>query len=68
MKAYGGAGIRELIGIFILSLIGKKYDSENIGLCRDNGLSIFRNASRPRLGKIKNHTESFQRKNVKCYY
>ena len=57
MKVYDGAGICELIGIFILSLIGKKYGSESIGLCRDNGLSIFRNASRPRLGKIKKHTQ-----------
>ena len=57
MKAYDGAGICELIGIFILSLIGKQYDSENIELCRDNGLSIFRNTSRPSLGKIKKHTQ-----------
>ena len=30
MRAYDGAGICEIIGIFLLSLIGKKYDSENM--------------------------------------
>ena len=32
MATYDDAEICELIGIFMLSLIGKKYDSENAGL------------------------------------
>ena len=39
--AYDGAEICELIGIFMLSLLETKYDSENIGLYRDDRLSIF---------------------------
>ena len=53
MAAYDGAEIYKLIVIFILSLIGKKYDSENIGLYSDYGLSIFKNTSGPELEKIK---------------
>lgn len=36
MGTYDSTGICEVIGTFILLLIGKKYDSENIGLCRDD--------------------------------
>ena len=49
MGAYDGAEICELIGIFMLLLIEKKYDSENIGLYRGGGLSVFRNATGPKL-------------------
>ena len=55
MGAYDGAEICELIGIFMLSLLGTKYDSKNIGLHRDDGLSIFRNVSGLELEKIKKH-------------
>ena len=65
MRAYDGTEICELIGIFVLSLIGKKYDSENIGLYRDGGLSVFRNASGPELEKIKNR--KYSKKNIRCY-
>ena len=57
MGAYDGAEICGLIGIFMLSLLGTKYDSTNIGLYRDDGLSIFRNVSGPGLEKIKKHIQ-----------
>ena len=57
MRAYDGAEIYEPIGIFMLSLLGTKYDSKNIGLYRDDGLSIFRNVSGPDLEKIKKHIQ-----------
>ena len=57
MGAYDGAEICELIGIFMLSLLGTKYGSKNIGLYRDDGLSIFRNVSGPDLEKIKKHIQ-----------
>ena len=55
MGTYDRAEICELISIFMLSLLGTKYDSENIGLHRDDGLSIFRNVTGPELEKIKKH-------------
>ena len=57
MGAYDGAEICELIGIFMLSLQGTNYDSENIGLYRDDGSSTFRNVSGPDLEKIKKHIQ-----------
>ena len=53
MGAYDGADVCELIDIYMLYLIGKKYDSKNIGLYRDNGLAVFKNVSGPTSEKKK---------------
>ena len=58
MGAYDGAEVCELIGIYMLYLIGKKYDSKNIGLYRDDGLAVFKNVSGPALEKIKKQLQS----------
>ena len=58
MGSYDGAEVCELIGIFILSLIGNKYNLNNIGLYRDGGLAVFKNTSVLQSEKIKN---SFQK-------
>ena len=41
----------------MLSLLGTRYDSKNIGLYRDDGLSIIRNVSGSDLEKIKKHIQ-----------
>ena len=45
LGAYDGAEICELVGIFMSSLLSKKFSSSNIGLYRDDGFSVFRNIS-----------------------
>ena len=45
MGSYDGTENFELVGIFTLSLLSKKYSSNNIGLYRDDELSVFRNIS-----------------------
>ena len=47
MGAYDGPEICELVGIFMLSLLGTKYDSKNIGLYRDDGLSYLETSVDP---------------------
>ena len=47
MGSYDRAGVCELIGIFMLSLIGNIYNRNNIGLYRDDGLTVFKNTSNP---------------------
>ena len=37
----------------MLYLIGKKYDSKNIGLYRDDRIAVLKNVSRPASEKIK---------------
>lgn len=46
--------------------MGKKYDSENIGLCRDDVWNLFENTSGPYLEKKKKHIQKIFKKNVKC--
>ena len=53
MGAYDGANVFELVGIFMLSLLSKKYNSYNVGLYRDDGLSVFKNISEQKAEKQK---------------
>ena len=53
MGSYDGAEVRELIDIVMLSLISNKYNPNNIGLYRDDGLAVFKNTSGPQSEKIK---------------
>ena len=45
MGSYDGAEICELVGLFILNHLGKKFGKKNIGLYRDDGLAIIKNRS-----------------------
>ena len=63
MGPYDVAEVCELIGIFLLNLLGRQYDTKNIGLYRDDGLSIFRNCSGPQMEKIKKHLQKVFKNN-----
>ena len=43
MRSYNGAEVCVLAGLFMLNELSKKFDKDNIGLYRDNGLSLFKN-------------------------
>ena len=59
LGAYHGAEVCELIGIFLLNLLGRQYDiKKHIGLYRDYGLSIFKNCSGPQMEKIKKRIQN----------
>ena len=68
MGAYDGAEICELVGIFMLSLLSKKFSFNNIGLYRDDELSVFRNISRRQVEKKKNNSKYFQRQTLTNNY
>ena len=51
--AYDPIEVCELSGIFMLSLTGNEYNSNKIGLYRDDGLAIFKNTSGRNLNKSK---------------
>ena len=53
MGAHDGTKVCELIGIYMLYLIGKKFDSKNIRLYRDDGLAVLKIVSGPASEKIK---------------
>ena len=52
MRVYDGA-VWELVGIFLLEKTIEICNKSNIGLYRDDGLSIFRNKNDTQLEKIK---------------
>ena len=53
MGSYDGAEVCELVGIYVLNIIANKYDKNNIGLYRDDGLAVFKNISGSKADKIK---------------
>ena len=63
MGVYDGAEVCELIGIFLLNLLGRQYVTKNIGLHRDYGFSIFKNCSDPQMEKIKKQLQKVCKNN-----
>ena len=53
MRSYDGAEICELDGLYILSILGKGYGIEKLGLYRDYGLVCLHNISGPASDKIR---------------
>ena len=53
MGAFDGAEICELVGTFILNSISERFNKKDIGLYRDDGLSVFKNLSGPENEKVK---------------
>ena len=53
MGACDGAEVCELVGNYFLYELSRLYEKKDIGLYRDNGLTVFKNKSGPELEKIK---------------
>ena len=53
MGSFDGAEVCELIGLFLLNNLSEKYGKNNVGLYRDNGLVLLRNASGPQSERTK---------------
>ena len=51
------------MSIFLLNLLGRQYDTKNIGLYRDDRLSVFKNGSGPQMEKIKKHLQKVFKNN-----
>ena len=63
MGTYDCAEVCELVGVFILSQLSRKYNKNNIGLYRDDGLTVFRNIIGQQEEKIKKRFQNILRKN-----
>jgi hypothetical protein len=53
MRSFDGTEICELVGLFILNHLGKRFGKENIGLYRDDGLAIIKSKSARLLDKTR---------------
>ena len=56
--AYDCAKVCKLVGIFMLNKISEKFDKNDIGLYRDDGLAVSKNISGPKLEHIKKNFQS----------
>ena len=66
MGAYDGAEVCELVGLFLLHHLSLLLGKEAVGLYRDDGLAIIRNASGPEADKTRKQVEKiFQQHNLK---
>ena len=63
MGAFDGAEICELVGTFIIDIIGTKYKKEDVGLYRDDGLAVFKNLSGPENERIKKDFQKIFKEN-----
>ena len=53
MGAFDGPEVYETVGNFLLYQLSKNYNKKDIGLYRDEGLTVFKNASGSKAEKIK---------------
>ena len=51
--SFNGAELCELVGLYILHILGEKYGKHRIGLYRDDRLACFRYTSGPQADRIK---------------
>lgn len=56
MGSYDGAETCELVGLYILHLLSATFDTGNIGLYRDDGLAVLKNANGHEADKIRKET------------
>ena len=53
MGSFDGAEVCELVGLYILHLLGSKFGNDNLGLYRDDGLACFHGIDGPTSDKIR---------------
>ena len=64
MGAYDGAEVCELVGTFLLTLLSRKYNKNDIGLYRDDGLAVFKDMNGQRNKKLKRIFKRHSKKKV----
>ena len=57
MDAYDGAEVCELVGRYILNVLSKKYNKNNFGLYRDDGLAVLKNKSGLQSEQVKKNIQ-----------
>ena len=69
MGACDGAEVCEFVGSFLLHQLSNKYNKKEVGLYRDDGLTVFKNKSGPQAERIKKDFQNIFRENdfKHCY-
>ena len=61
MGAYDGAEVCELVGTYMLNVLSKKYNKNDFGLYRDDGLAVLKNKSGPQSEQVKKISRRYLR-------
>ena len=65
MGSFDRAEVCKLIGLFLLNILSEKYGKNNVGLYRDDGLVLLRNANGPQSEWTrKDITQEFKKQGV----
>ena len=62
MGAYDSAELCKLVCIFMLNKVSEKYNKNDVGLYRDDGMAEFKNISGPESERIKKNFQSLFKK------
>ena len=57
-----GAEVCEVVGTYMLNLLSKKYNKNNFGLYRDDGLAVLKNKSGPQSEQVKKNIQKIFKK------
>ena len=57
MGAYDGAKLCEFVDTCMLNLLPKKYNKNDFGLYRDDGLAVLKNKSGPQSEQVKKNIQ-----------
>ena len=57
MGAYNGAEVCQLVGTYLLNILSKKYNKNDLGLYCDDGLAVLKNKSGPQSQQVKRHMQ-----------
>ena len=57
MGAYDGAELCELVGTYMLNVLSKKYNKNDFGLHRDEGLVVLKNKSGSKSEQVKKNIQ-----------
>ena len=57
MGAYNGAKVCELLGTYMLNVLSKKYNKNDLSLYRDHGLAVLKNKSGPQSEQVKKNIQ-----------
>ena len=57
MGAYDGAEVCELVGTYMLNALSRKYNKNDFGLYRDDGLAVLKNKSGLQSEQVKKNIQ-----------
>ena len=57
MDVYAGVEVCELVGTYMLNLLSKKYNKNDFGLYRDDGLAVLKNKRGPHSEQVKKNIQ-----------